>query len=340
MAIFAPAGATLNVPGDTYTPTTIAGNTGYIIGNTGAPVTNPASTAQSTATTPSSILSTTTPTNTTDATSALTSGDIQYLTDQASQLQDLLNRTSTGETQGLAANDAAYQNQLKEAGDANTAQLQNYTDQTNTQNTNKLGAYDTINQNANAGYSSLAQLIGRASGTGSSAFQDLLPQVVGTDTSNKRQAASSTYGTNLANIANSENSYNLSYQDQLNDLLNQKKANESTLENGIETQRQSINSQLADNAAQVAEANGGGAAAVASAEQPYQTAITNSRNAVDSFFNQFAPSYNAASTVAAPVNLSDYTTDRSTVNANANPTTDVSNPYTSLLLKKLQQGNS
>lgn len=345
----------------TYVPNTTAGQVSATNNNPVNPTTSfatlfPTTTSSPTSSTPASTAPTTTTTpsgldlsgvGATDASgnvtsdSSLTSGDLAYLSDQASQLQDLLNRTSTGLDQGLASNDAQYQEQLNQAADAKAQQYNTYADDRTTQNQDKLAAYDTIDQNANQGYNSLAQLIGRSAGTGSSAYQELLPEVVGTDTSTKRAAASTTFGQNLANIQNNQNNYDLSYQDTLDDLANQKKQNEDTLRSGIETQRQSINQQLEDNAAQVAEANGGGASAVAAAEAPYQTAITNSRNAVDSFFSQFQPTYTSQPAVATPVNLADYTTDSSMVNAAADPTTtDSDNPYESLLLKKLQQTNA
>lgn len=243
--------------------------------------------------------------------------DISFLEDQAAQLRALLGRTDTGLSQGLTQNQDQYDQQVGGATADRAKQVVG-------QNTAKLGAYNQIDRNAGNGYRSLAQIIGRASGTGSSAFRDLLPNVIGKDTSSKRQAATTTYGTNLSNIDDS-------FQNVLADLLRQRKTNEESLRSGIETRRQDINGQLATNAGQTATAKGGGYAAVKAAQGPFQAAIDNSRNQVESFFNQLRTPYTPQ---AISPNLAAYTTDRATINTQ-NQGGDTSNPYSSLLRKKL-----
>lgn len=245
--------------------------------------------------------------------------DLAFLNDQAAQLRALLARTDTGLNQGLTQNQDAY-----DTGVGTATQQKN--SQVTAQNQGKQSAYDTIDRNAGAGYRSLAQIIGRAAGTGSSAFRDLLPDVVGKDTSSKRKATTDTYGQNLSNIDNS-------FQGVLASLLKQKKDNENTLRTGIEDRRQTIQGQLATNAGQLAQAKGGGFAAVKAAQAPFQSAIDNSRNTVESFFNQFRTPYTAPT---LDPNLAAYQTDRSTVNANGQTNTDNTNPYAAILRKKLQ----
>jgi hypothetical protein len=262
--------------------------------------------------------------STVDAAAAKAAADkadtIAYLSDQANQLRGLLGRTDTNLNQGLARNEDDY--------NFNYGQAQQQHDSSVTdQNTQKLSTYDTINRNAGNGYRSLAQIVGRASGTGSSAFQDLLPDVVGKDTSSKRLNASNTYGQNISKIDQNLTSTAA-------DLMRQKKANEEDIRTKVEQQRQGINDQLASNAGQIAQASGGGYAAIKAAQTPYQQAIENSRNAVDSFFNTFRTQYTAPAPIA---DLSQYTADRSSVNANAQGT-DPNNPYAALLRKKLQGG--
>lgn len=266
-----------------------------------------------------------------------TADDLSFLNDQAAQLRSLLARTDTGLNQGLTQNQDQYDTQLGQANAQKDQQYATYADQRVAQNKGKLGAYDTINKNAGAGFRSLAQIIGRAAGTGSSAFQDMLPDVIGKDTSSKRQSATNTYGDNLAGIDKSQGQYDISFANVLADLQRQKKANEDTLRTGIETQRQGINDQLSQNAGQVAQAQGGGYAAVKAAQSPFQAAIDNSRNAVEGFFNQFRTPFTPQKAVADAPNLADYTVDRASVNANGNPqVSDPTNPYSALLRKKLQ----
>ncbi len=248
---------------------------------------------------------------------------LSFLGDQGNQLRGLLARTNTNLNQGLTQNQDQYDTAL---GGANL----NKQNQVTSQNQAKLSSYNSINQNAGNAYRSLAQIIGRASGTGSSAFRDLLPNAIGKDTSSQRSAATDTYGQNLSGI---DNSYNATVAD----LLKQKKTNEDTLRSGIEGRRQTLNQQLSDNAGKYAQANGGGYAAIKASQAPFQSAIDNSRNAVEGFFNQFRTPYAA---IAQNPNLAAYSQDRSTVNAQNQGAEDANNPYASLLRKKLQQGTT
>lgn len=264
----------------------------------------------------------------------VSSADLAYLDDQAQQLRDLLSRTNTGLDQGLAQNQDEYDRQLGSAEAQKARQLAAYGDQRVSQNQGKLDTYGTINKNANSGYNSLAQIIGRASGTGSSAFRELLPNVIGKETSSQRSKANQTYGQNLQGIDKAEGQYNISFADVLDDLLRQKKDNENTLRSGIESQRQNLNGQLGTVAGQKAQALGGGYAQVKAAQQPFQNNINSSRDQVESFFNQFRTPYTAKTAVAAAPDLSQYTTDRSVINAQNQGAVDPTNPYAALLRKK------
>jgi len=244
--------------------------------------------------------------------------DLAFLSDQEAQLRSLLGRTDTGLNQGLTKNNDQYNEQVGRS----TTDKNN---QVGDQNKARLDAYGTINRNARAGLNSLRSIVGRAGGTGSSAYKELLPNIVGKDTSSKRFSATENYDTNLSKI-------DTSFQDVLGNLLKQKKDNEESLRSGIETQRQDINSKLAQNAAQRAQALGGGYEAVKAAQAPYQQAIENSRNQVENFFNQFRTQY-VAPELKADVNP--YETDRAAVNAGQSGA-DSTNPYGQLLRKKLQ----
>ena len=266
-----------------------------------------------------------------------TAEDVSFLNDQENQLRGLLGRTDTGLAQGLQKNENEYNTQLGGANADKQRQYANYADQRVGQNKSKVNAYETIDQNANTGYRNLANIIGRSAGTGSSAFRELLPNVVGQDTSTRRSKASTTYGENLAGIDKAQGQYDISFQGVLDDLQRQKKANEETLRTGIEGQRQDLNQKLSSVAAQRAQAQGGGYAAVKAASAPFQQSIENSRNAVEGFFNQFQTPYAAKQAVAATPDLAQYTTDRASINAGQQGG-DTSNPYAALLRKKLQGG--
>lgn len=238
----------------------------------------------------------------------------------AGQLQALLSSVDSGLNQALAKNSDQYNQQVGNANNSRDQALAGYQDQRIAQNKGKQSAYDTINQNANTGFNSLAQLIGRSAGTGSSAFQQLLPNVIGKDTSSKRQAATTTYGDNLAGIDKSQGQYNLNFQNTLQDLLNQKKQNEGDINIGAQNQRLGLQQQFATSPTQAI------------------SNINNSRNAVQSFFDQFRPQYTPQQAVAPTPDTTAYNTDRSTVNAQGQPGVDPTNPYSQILRRKLQEG--
>lgn len=264
-----------------------------------------------------------------------TADDLAFLADQEAQLRSLLGRTDTGLAQGLTKLEDDYNTETGYQNAQRDRAISNYNDQRVGVNKDKLSSFGTINRNAGNGYRSLSQIIGRASGTGSSAYQQLLPDVIGKDISGKRKLALENAGTNFQKIDKSQADTELSFSNVLADLLKQRKTGESDLRAGIEGQRQSINSQLATNAGERAKIKGGGYSSIKAAQAPYQAAIENSRNAVESFFNQFRTPYTRTEVAAKTPELSTYTADRSSVNAQqqgVNP----DNPYAAILRKKLQ----
>lgn len=257
--------------------------------------------------------------NTGGTSTAGSAADLAFLASQANDLRSLLGSLGTAEAQGLQRSEDSYNEGVGGATKDRDTQVQG-------QNEAKVGAYGTIDRNANRGYRSLAQIIGRASGTGSSAFQELLPDVVGKDTSAKRFDATKNYDTNLSKISTS-------FEDVLADLMKQKKTNEESLRTGIEGKRQALNAQLGQIEGQAEQARGGGYEAVRIAQEPYKAAIENSRNTVEGFFNQYRTPYTPKA-IQATVNP--YNTDRAAINAGQQGG-DASNPYASLLRRKLQE---
>lgn len=262
------------------------------------------------------------------------------LDSQSNDLNSLLGRTDTGLNQGLSQLNNSYTSNVNQQQNQENQALQDYADSRTQTNQDKLGAYDQINQNENNGYNSLAQIIGRSAGTGSSAFQDLLPNVIGKDTSAKRGTADTTYATNLGSIDDAQAKTQNSFANILADLANQRAQQEQTLRTGVEQQKQNLDSQLQSVAAQKAEAQGGGYAQVAAAEQPFQSAIDSSRDAVQNFFNQFQPTVTPQQAAIAAPSLAGYAVDRSNVNAADSGVADPTNPYADILRKKLQDDSS
>lgn len=262
--------------------------------------------------------------------------DLAFLDSQEGSLRSLLGRTDTGLAQGLSRLNDDYQGNVNQQNAQKDQAISNYGDQRVTTNQDKLKGYDTINKGANNGYKSLAQIIGRASGTGSSAFQEMLPDVIGKDISGKRGDVNTTYGTNMQNIDKAQKETELSFASILEDLARQRSQGENDLRTGVENQRQTLNSQIGTIEGQKAQAAGGGFAAVKAAQAPTQSAIENSRNAVENFFNQFNPGIKAGQATVATPELGNYTVDRSNINAGNAGAPDPTNPYSDILRKKLQ----
>lgn len=251
---------------------------------------------------------------------------------QLGDLNSLLGRADTGLNQGLSSLNDSYQSNVNSQTSQKNQALQDYSDKRVQTNKDKLGAYDIAAKNANNGYRSLAQIIGRASGSGSSAFQDLLPDVVGRDLSSKRGEANQVYASNLGNIDTAQKKTEGSFAQILQDLANQRSSQEQQLRTGVEQNKQGILQNQQTLSAQLAAARGGNPAAAAGQFQP---AIENSRNAVESFFNQFKPTVTAQQAAIAAPDLSQYEVDRSNVNAQQSGG-DPTNPYADILRKRLQ----
>jgi len=261
--------------------------------------------------------------------------DVAFLDDQEAQLRALLGRVDTNQTQALQRNQDEYDTQYGEAGRDKERAYAGYADQKIAQNQGKLGAQNTNYRNANNGYRSLSQIIGRAAGRGSSAFREMLPNVIGKDLSSKQRATSETFGRNLQGIDKAQGDYDLSFAGVIADLLKQRNDNEYNTKSAFEEKRQGINAQLAQNAGQRELVRGGGYAQVKAAQDPFQNAINTSRDTVEGFFNQYRTPYVRQQAVASTPELAQYTTDRASINAQAQGG-DSNNPYAALLRKKLQ----
>lgn len=266
--------------------------------------------------------------STTAAQQQQAAADNAYIDSQVNDLNGLLGRTDTGLNQGLESLNSSYGNSVAQQNAQKAQALQDYTDKRVATNKDKLGAYDKINQNANAGYRSLAQIIGRGAGTGSSAFQELLPDAIGKEMSGQRTDTNQTYATNLGNIDTAQKKTEQSFAQILQDLANQRAAQEQQLRTGVEQQRQGI----LGNIQQLQASRGNYGAA-----QALQPQIDHSRNSVEGFFNQFKPTYSAAPAAIAAPDLSQYNVDRSVVNAQQQGAPDPTNPYADLLRKRLQE---
>jgi hypothetical protein len=277
------------------------------------------------------------PTPTPTDTSGYTAADITYLQGIKRDYEDQLARLGTTQEQGNKRIADEYGRELDSANVSKANQLNAYGENRQQQTGIKGKNYSQINNAANKGYNSLASILGRASGTGSSAFQQLLPNLIGKDVFSKRTAANNVYGENVRGIDQAEKGYLTSFDELLDDLKRQKDDNERQLLTGVNETRANINSKLATAAGQLAAARGGGVAQIRAAQDPYSAQVTESRNTIDSLFDKYFRPYTPKQVTAAAPELSNYTMDRSLINAGKQGAVDPTNPYADMLRKRLSE---
>lgn len=259
------------------------------------------------------------PTGGSGTSSTYSPADISYLQSIKQQYLDQQGQLGTTLEQGNRTINDQYNKGVSDTNFDKTKQSQ-------AQTATKGENYSKINNAANRGYNSLASILGRASGTGSSVFQQLLPNVIGKDISSKRTEANTVYGKNMSNIDSS-------FASVLQDLADQKRKNEEDLYTGIGDQRTKLASQIGGVEGQLAYSGGGDLAAVRAAQAPYEAQARQSQLDVNGLFDKYFKPFTPK---AAAPELSNYTMDRSQINAGNQGTADASNPYAALLRRKLQ----
>lgn len=242
-----------------------------------------------------------------------------YLDDQQSTLERLLGSLNTSKQNALTQLGTNYDTE-KLAGE------QKYGQQFEDNTRSKMGALGAVDTKARTGRNSLQRLLGLSGSAGQSAGM-VADSAVARQAAQDRAKQLETSATNERDITNSKDSF-------LQNLLKTKKEREQSIENDYLTNYQDYNSQIADVAGQRASLNGGNYAAVKAARSPYQSAIEQSQNTLDSLFSKYATPFNAEAKLA---DLGQFNVDQTAINANKQFGTSDSSPYAQFLAKKRQQ---
>lgn len=244
------------------------------------------------------------------------SAQIAGIDSQMGRLNGALGSADTQLNHGLDNINTQYGQQQNAANTTHSRALQDL--QTNEQNDNQghMQAIDQVNTKARTLANSVRQMIGNASGSGSSAYQVTAPDAVQRQADLQSQDINNSFGQNITALHTTRDRNNEDYNTLLGSLNSAKNGAISSLRDGILGQKNQIQGQLADLAAQRAAYAGGGAAAVAAATHPYEASIATNQAAIDNLYNQYKTPFNGIQplTYTAPT-LRDYATGKTSVAA-------------------------
>lgn len=265
------------------------------------------------------------------------SEDLAYLDDQMSTYQRLLQSITGSLNTGIQNLD----NSATEARNKATAQreraMRDFSVQRSDMTGSKQQALGRVDDGARQLYDNLRRVLGIASGSGSSAYRYAAPNAVARDASRKRGDVMSTFGRNDRDLTTAEGDAELDYKDVLDSIAQQRRAKEQDLRSGIYGQEQSIQEMLANIAAERARLTGGGYGAARVAQQPYRDRYFQLQDQLDALPGQFTNAVSARDLNVRTPELSDFTVDRTALNANREMGSSDSSPYAQLLKKMRQQ---
>jgi len=267
--------------------------------------------------------------------------DISYLDTQSSNLQRMLQSADTGLNNGLTALSDSYNSEQNKANLQRSRALEDYQAQELQNQKGKESSLNTVDTNARTLNNSLQRILGMASGSGSSAYQFAAPNAVARQASGQRTNVLDNFGSNTAALTTAEDRAKVDFQTLLDNLAAQRNQKESDLRAGVLGNKNSIQSKLADIAAQRAQALGGGTSAIAAAQQPFQNEINANQTALDNLFSQFrTPTYDVKPVAPQQVDLGKYSVDRAAINAQNQGGQAAYSPYSYFLNKQKDQQNN
>jgi hypothetical protein len=263
--------------------------------------------------------------------------DLAYLDTQENQLRDMLNRSQGTLNQGLTRLSDSYNSQVGSANRDRSRFLEDLQTRQTKTDTEKQSAIGKVDTNARTLNDSLRRMIGMASGSESSAYKLAAPNAVARQASGERTDVLSDYADNMGTLDTTRRRGTEDYDRMLGDLGTQRNQKEAELREGIYANEQGINSSLADISGKRAMARGAGYQGILAAQQPYQTAITERQNAIDSLFERFRnPVLSAAPVNVQAPDLKQYTVDRAALGQNRQSGSPYE-PYYSPLRRQLEE---
>lgn len=265
------------------------------------------------------------------------SESINFLNDQQGLYERLLQSVRGGLSTGLQtltnsenqAKNEATAKQERALRDLNVKRDDMYADKTN--------ALGRVDQGAQQLYDNLRRVLGIASGRGSSAYQLAAPNAVAKDASMKRNNVMTTFGRNERDLSTATEDTNIDYQDLLASIAQQRKQREQDLYAGVYGQEQSIQEKLAEIASERAQLLGGGYGAQRVARQPYMDRYLQLQNEMDTLPTKYSDPIAVRDLNVKTPQLSDFTVDKTALNANREMGTSDTSPYAQLLRKMREQ---
>lgn len=270
---------------------------------------------------------------------ANTASDEQaYYDQQIADLDRLLGRTSTAESQGLQSlqDSAAEQKRLIE--EQRTKANNTYDSQRLETDQSKERGFGQVNDFANTSYRNLMRLFQGGNAGGGSAAKQLMPSLVSKSAGTRRQGVIDQAGTNYKAIDSAKADAATQFDYNSQDIENQRKNQERDFLLGIGNQRNSLDTQKGQLQVQKAQASGQGYAQARSAADASRNSVDSRQAQLDALFGTYKPQYTARATNLQTPTLGKYTVDPAQFGGNQNLSVD-SRYYGSQLgqLKKKQQ---
>lgn len=268
----------------------------------------------------------------------ITSDEQAYYDQQISDLDRLLGRIGTTESQGLESLNSSAAENKRLLNEQKTKAFAGYDAQKLENDQNKERGFGQVNDFANTSYRNLMRLFQGGNAGGGSAARVLAPSLVSKSAGTRRQGVIEQAGTNERNIVNARGDANDQFNYNEQDLENQRKQQELSFLQGIGNQRNTLESQKGGLQVQRAQANGEGYAQARTAGEASRNSVEARQAQLDALFGNYKPQFTARATNLQKPTLGQYTIDPAQINGNQNLSVD-SRYYGTQLgqLKKKQQ---
>lgn len=264
--------------------------------------------------------------------------DMAYLDDQEGSLRGMLGSARNTLNDGLTQIGDSFNKETQRTNQQKATAQAGYATKREDTTRDKLSATGRVNTGARTLADSVRRMLGMASGQNSSAFRETAPGAIARDAGIKRTGVNETFGRNFRDIDTAETGTMDKFKQYMEDLGEQRKQKESGLREGVLSQEQQIYNSLGQISRDKEAVRGGSYDSMRRASAPYQAEANNRQSALDGLFNQFRTPVAAKDVQVATPNLSEYTVDRSAVNANAQSGAAAPySPYSQFLKKKFQQ---
>jgi len=237
-------------------------------------------------------------------------------------LRRQLGLVDTTRQQGLDELNTTYSNQLGQG-------TQKYATQLGDNERDRVKTLENVDNTAANGYQNLRRLIGLSGSANQSALQNA-KFAVSKDASGKRQNAIDVYGKNERDINSAEAQFK-------QNLLDEKNSREKSFLQGLLEQKNTLESSLGEKRMNRAALTSDNYDAIKAAYAPSQAAIDANNAAMNDLTTKYRTPL--ATTADAP-QLSDYTVDKTAINASNQSGEQEYSPYSAFLLRKKLTGQA